>query len=63
MPTYSNGKESKEKLLEELNCAIKENNGVTSKHNWLLVKYTRWLVGLTIAIGVIATLQLFIMLR
>ena len=46
------------KLLKELNETIKENNKVTSEQNEKMVNYTRWLFILTIAIGVIAAIQL-----
>ena len=56
-----NGKGVDVKLLEELNETIKTNNDIASKQNESLLRYTKWLYGLTVGIGIIAILQLFAM--
>jgi hypothetical protein len=57
MGSYNFGAAS-DKSLKELNETIKENSKVTSEQNEKLVNYTRWLFVLTIALGVIALMQL-----
>ena len=63
MPTIINGKDVNESLLEKLNKTIEANNEITSKQNALMVKHTKWLCGLTIAIGIIALIQLIVLLN
>ena len=61
-----NGKDVDTQLLENLNKSIKavhstieENNSISSRQNNLLVRYNRYLLWLTVAISLIALLQLF----
>jgi uncharacterized membrane protein YukC len=58
MSTTINGKADYEILLEKLNQTIKENNDITAKQNTLMVRYTKWLVWLTIIIGIATIIQL-----
>ncbi len=62
MTTYINGKEETALLLEKLNKTIEKNNELTSDQNDKMVKYTRWLLFLTIAIGVIAIVQVILLI-
>ena len=55
------GKEEDIKLLEELKEAIETNNDAVSEQNNLMLKYTKWLCWLTIAISIVALLQLITM--
>ena len=55
-----NGKEVKTKLLEDLIQATTENIEATTEQNNKMVYYTKFLFGLTIAIGVFTLLQLLI---
>jgi len=58
---YNFGAASDESV-KQLNETIKENNKITAEQNEKLVKYTRWLILLTIALGVIALMQLITVL-
>ncbi len=60
MSAYVDGKEIKEKLLEDLNNAIRTNSDITNKQNELLLKYNKWLIGLTIAVCILTLMQLII---
>ncbi len=51
-----------EELLEKLIGTIERNNQVTNKLDQSLVKYTRWLVGLTVTVIVIMLIQIIIMI-
>ena len=42
-----------EKSIKELNETLKENNRLTSEQNKKMLKYTRWLIGLTIIIAIL----------
>ena len=57
MGMYNFGAASDESV-KQLNETIKENSKITAEQNEKLVKYTRWLFILTIALGVIALMQL-----
>ena len=57
MTTTINGREETALLIEKLNKTIEKNNNLTSDQNDKLVRYTRWILFLTIAIGVIAIVQ------
>lgn len=57
MTTRINGKEETALLLEKLNKTIEKNNELTADQNDKMVKYTKGLFWLTIAIGVIAIVQ------
>jgi hypothetical protein len=47
--------------IKELTETINRNNEVTAEQNKKMVKYNRWLVGLTIGIGIIAVVQVIAM--
>jgi hypothetical protein len=47
--------------LTKLTETIEKNNTITNRQNGLLLCYTRWLVGLTIAIGLLTVLQIVIL--
>ena len=57
-----NGKSETALLLLDLNKTIKENNKLTADQNKKLVRYTRWILLLTIAIGVIAIVQVILLI-
>lgn len=58
--TFINGKGITERTLTKLIETIENNNTITNRQNGLLLNYTRWLVGLTIAIGLLTILQMVI---
>ena len=53
----------KELLLEKLVEIIEKNNEIASEQNVRLVKYTKWLFWLTIAIGSLTIVQICIGLK
>jgi len=57
---YINGKGTTEITLIKLIETIEKNNMITSRQNELLLCYTRWLVGLTIAVGLLTGLQIIL---
>lgn len=57
------GKELDVKLLEELNANIQENSKISSRHNDLMLKYTKRLMWLTVLISVVAVLQLIVLFK
>lgn len=59
---YINGKGITEITLTKLIETIEKNNTITTRQNRLLLYYTGWLVGLTIAIGLLTVLQIVIVL-
>ena len=60
MKELNNGKEVKAKLLEDLLKATKENIEATTEQNKKMVNYTKWIFGLTFAIGLSTVMQLLI---
>ena len=62
MTVTINGKEETALLLEKLNKTIEKSNEVTSDQTDKLVRYTKWILRLTIAIGVIALIQVVLLL-
>jgi len=58
--TYINGKGITEITLIKLIETIEKNNVITNRQNELLLRYTKWLVGLTITIGLLTFLQIVI---
>ena len=58
---FINGKGITEINLTKLTETIEKNNTITNRQNGLLLCYTRWLVGLTIAIGLLTVLQIVIL--
>jgi hypothetical protein len=63
MGTTIDGVDSNDRLLQRLAVTIEENNGITMKQNIILVQYTKWLFWLTLTIGVVAILQLVIVMK
>jgi hypothetical protein len=62
--TFINGKGITEITLTKLIETIENNNKITNRQNELLLRYTGWLVGLTIAIGLLTVLQIaFVFIR
>ena len=55
------GKDVDTKLLEELKENIKTNNDIVGRRNTLLVRYTGYLVALTILMSVLVLGQLILM--
>ncbi len=55
-----NGKGITERALTKLIETIERNNTITNRQNVLLIRYTRWLVGLTIVIGLLIALQIYL---
>lgn len=58
---YINTKGITEITLTKLIETIEKNNVITKRQNELLLCYTKWLVGLTIAIGLLTVLQIVIL--
>jgi hypothetical protein len=55
-----NGRDETVLVIEELTNVVRKNSEVTSEQSEKLVSYTRWLVFLTVAIGLIALAQIIV---
>lgn len=60
---FINGKGITEINLIKLAETIEKNNTITNRQNELLLYYTRWLVGLTIGIALLAVLQIILFIK
>jgi hypothetical protein len=58
-----NGEDVTVREIKSLKDVITENNILTKDQNEKLVRYTRWLLWLTVAIGLVAVMQVAIAIR
>ena len=63
MSTYIDGKEVKLIQLEKLNKTIELNNEITSKQNQSLIRYTRWILFLTVVMTFVAIAQMILLFK
>jgi len=57
-----NGRDPKEKLIEDLLSTIKKSNEITTEQNSKLSKYTKWLFWLTMAIVALTVVMVVLMI-
>ncbi|MDD5195084.1 MAG: hypothetical protein PHQ96_05375 [Candidatus Omnitrophica bacterium] len=57
---FINSKGITEIALTKLTTTIEDNNKITTRQNELLLRYTRWLIGLTVVMGLLTALQIVI---